>query len=576
MMGGIWLVSCPGSELSWVRDEIFARDGEARLLRCSDAGALAGVAGALLEGEGPVSAALSAPGAGADRCEAAIAGLAGGGAVQDILVFMEQVEPGLIARCFLAGATEVITAGDADAFPEPTDTTCMGREAYDGFGGRAPADDEAPWWGERELQGTEKGGMGLHLPGARMEDSGGPLEEAGGEIDLDEPQGAAAWSGGTLREETCAAAGGTSAAADAGCAEGGCTGPDEPEAPPAEPAGTVFAEEPAPEDSAPGGSSRSASPDGDGVKPPAPAPQVADVAAAVGGEQASATEADERPSRAPLVAVISGRGGCGKTTLVASMAACAARSGLCAAVLDLDLMYGNLHSVLGVASFKGIEGLTVHADGGSIAEQDIEGTAMRIGPGLTLWGPCEQPERAELMTEPVGQLIESLRSLADVIFVDTSVSWGDTVAMAVGSCDRCLVVGGAGTSMVASTRRAVALAQRMGVPATRMTCVFNRLGAKGSGEDEALQFEIGVSLRSRTRIPDGGEEVEGMLSFGHVDSLVAGPSAFAKSIRSLTSEMLRELGCPVNEWLLEDGRRQGASGQRPRIRLPWRKEDDER
>lgn len=306
---------------------------------------------------------------------------------------------------------------------------------------------------------------------------------------------------------------------------------------------------------------------------PAPAEAPTEAAAspvpaqAPAGASAPAAVAQTGP-RAPVVTVISGRGGCGKTTLVAAMAACAARGGLRAAVLDLDLMFGNLHTVLGVPTLKGFELVGAHATEEGLAEEDIEGSAMRIGPGLTLWGPCEEAERAELVAASAEQLVEELRGLADVIFIDTSVMWGDAVAMAVEVCDRCVVVGGAGEQAIASTKRVIGLAGRLGVPATRMTCVFNRLGARGSGEEQALQFEMGVSLRSRVRIPDGGDEVAGMASFGHVDSLMAGSSAFAKSVRSFTCEMLRELGCPINGWLLEaDAAR--PEGQR-RIRLPWR------
>ena len=65
--------------------------------------------------------------------------------------------------------------------------------------------------------------------------------------------------------------------------------------------------------------------------------------------------------RAPLVTVVSGRGGVGKTTLVAALAASSARAGLRAAVLDLDLMFGDLPAVLGAETRKGLEGLVAHA-----------------------------------------------------------------------------------------------------------------------------------------------------------------------------------------------------------------------
>ena len=286
-------------------------------------------------------------------------------------------------------------------------------------------------------------------------------------------------------------------------------------------------------------------------------------------------EEEENAHQAHLLAVVGGRGGCGRTTIATAMAVCAARAGLRVAVLDLDLMFGDVADMLGLDGSVGIEGLSVHAEEGSIVEQDIEATAMRVGPGLTLWGPCSLPEHAELMGAPVEQLVGRLRALADLIVVDTASSWSDAAAMAVAACDRCLVVGSSGPFQVRSAKRVIELACRLGVPKTRMTGVFNRIGAKGCGEDQALHFEIGVALRSRARIAYGGEELAGMASFGHLDRLMAGSGAFARSIRSFSGRLLQELGCPIDRRLLE-GERRGDADERPRIRLPWVSREEER
>lgn len=521
MMGSIWLMNCPGGGLPKVREEIFARDPGACLLRCGDTGELPGLARSL-SGDS-VAAALQFDRAQTGACASTIGALADAG-VRDILVFIEQADPGAIACCFHAGATEVITAGAAESAAVSVfgSETCMGRETRAGRWEDAPADDDSSSLTEfeRELERRERD---------RAEGVGAPVAVARDAAPGDRPSN---------------------------------FGPDlgpEPE-PTVETAGQ-------PSDSAADSGSGASATDGTSAAPsPASRVSVASVSVPAPAESVSGPSA----ARAPLVTAISGRGGCGKTTLVASMAACAARAGLRAAVLDLDLMFGNLHDMLGVTSFKGFESVSEHAEGDRITESDIEGSAMLIGPGLTLWGPCREAERAELMTSSAEQLIDVLRGIADVIFVDTSVAWGDTAAMAVGACDRCLVVGSAGASAVSSTKRVIGLAQRMGVPTTRMTCVFNRVGARGCGEEQALEFEMGISLRSRARIPDGGDEVASMISFGHVDSLVAGSSAFAKSVRSLTGDMLRELGCPVNSWLLEGDRARGASAARTKFRVPWK------
>lgn len=282
---------------------------------------------------------------------------------------------------------------------------------------------------------------------------------------------------------------------------------------------------------------------------------------------------DREGPRAPVVAVASGQGGAGKTTLVAAMAACAARAGLRAAVIDVDLMFGDLPSVLGVDAFRGLEGVDAHAMDGELVEGDIESCAMRVGPGLTLWGPLIEPERAELYGAPVERLITVLRKVADVIFIDTSTYWGDAVAAAVALCDRCLIVGSAGANAGASATRVVGLATRLGVPATRMTSVFNRLGSPGCAEEDALRFEMGASLASRARISFGGQEVSGLIGFGRLDSLMAGGGPFSRDVRDLTARILTELGCSFDCRLM--GPAPDDRGQRPRLRLPWRRKAGE-
>lgn len=270
---------------------------------------------------------------------------------------------------------------------------------------------------------------------------------------------------------------------------------------------------------------------------------------------------------APLVAVISGRGGVGKSTLVASLACCSAHMGLRAAVIDADLMFGNQFELLGVDSPIGLGALLDEGASGSL-EAAAEATAMKVAPGLTLWGPLETPEMAEVMAAPVDGLVRVLREAADVIFVDTSTFWGDCVASLVSSCDRCLIVGAPGASAVSSSVKAMGLASRVGVPGTRMTGVLNRFGGEGAGEEQAMRYEMGVALRSRVRIADGGDEVRGMVAFGHLDSLLLGPSAFAASVRSFTRNLLRELGCSVEA---DEAEVRRSMESRPRIRLPWKK-----
>lgn len=271
---------------------------------------------------------------------------------------------------------------------------------------------------------------------------------------------------------------------------------------------------------------------------------------------------------APIITALSGRGGCGATTIIACMAYLAADQGLRTAVVDLDLMVGNLYDVMGVEHLSDLGQLLAAAQTGRLDEDDLMRTAMRVGPNMTLWGPLALPEQAESMGPAVELLLGTLRGEADVVLVDTATSWSDAVAAAVAMSDRCLMIGSSAPSTVTSLTRIMELAARIGVPRTRMTSVFNRLGAPGCGEDDAMRFEVSVALGSRARVADGGNDVRELMSFGNTAALLDRPGPFSASLKALTRDVLLELGCSVGEMSASE-----PADPHARLRLPWHKVD---
>lgn len=69
----------------------------------------------------------------------------------------------------------------------------------------------------------------------------------------------------------------------------------------------------------------------------------------------------------------------GKTTLTAAMAFAAASMGLRAAVLDLDLMFGNMYDMVGVDEPNDLASLAVEDPDFKGIEAGAEATAMRCG-----------------------------------------------------------------------------------------------------------------------------------------------------------------------------------------------------
>lgn len=543
-MKAIWLACCACGDYGLLQQEVEGRDAGAQVLRVGDLDGLVSMARAFPSRRG--AAIIAASLFDTKDVREAVARLTAEGRVSRVVVLIEALDPSDIEGLFRAGATEVIAAHSICGSGH------VGEGAVDSDWGVSP---------EPDVFVDREPGAPRATRGPRVDDYGkaeaehvrrppGPL--ACGDVGASVPYGE------DLLAVDMGYVHGVSLADGLDEVEGLVAG-DGPHV-------DVTAESPVPplpfeQPAVPAWTQHLGAAGETGTLPPtssAPAP-LADTAST--------------SHRAPVICAVSGSGGCGKSTIVATMAHAASLLGLRAAVLDLDLMFGNLYDLLGADAPHDMATLIEPSVAGALAEPDVVAASMRVAPGVTLWGPVAAPERAELMARPVELLLDILRRESDVVLIDTSVFWGDAVAAAVAACDRCLVVGDAAVSSATSAARVIELASRVGVPRTRMSAVFNRFGARGADEDVAMRFEIACALSSKIRIADGGQDLAALMAFGRADEAVGQTSAFATSVREATREMLVELGCAVGPWsdMVAD---HATRTERPRIRLPWSREGD--
>lgn len=543
-MKAIWLACCACGDYGLLQQEVEGRDAGAQVLRVGDLDGLVSMARAFPSRRG--AAIIAASLFDTKDVRETVARLTAEGRVSRVVVLIEALDPSDIEGLFRAGATEVIAAHSICGSGH------VGEGAVDSDWGVSP---------EPDVFVDREPGAPRATRGPRVDDYGkaeaehvrrppGPL--ACGDVGASVPYGE------DLLAVDMGYVHGVSLADGLDEVEGLVAG-DGPHV-------DVTEESPVPplpfeQPAVPAWTQHLGAAGETGTLPPtssAPAP-LADTAST--------------SHRAPVICAVSGSGGCGKSTIVATMAHAASLLGLRAAVLDLDLMFGNLYDLLGADAPHDMATLIEPSVAGALAEQDVVAASMRVAPGVTLWGPVAAPERAELMARPVELLLDILRRESDVVLIDTSVFWGDAVAAAVAACDRCLVVGDAAVSSATSAARVIELASRVGVPRTRMSAVFNRFGARGADEDVAMRFEIACALSSKIRIADGGQDLAALMAFGRADEAVGQTSAFATSVREATREMLVELGCAVGPWsdMVAD---RATRTERPRIRLPWSREGD--
>ena len=555
-MKAIWLACCACGDYGLLQREVESRDAGAQVLRVGDLDGLVAMTRAFpsRRGAAMIAAARFAP---AD-VRTTVARLTAEGRVGRVVVLIEALDPSDIEGLFRAGATEVIAAhsvcGSGQAGEGAADPDRLVPIEPDAFVDREPGTPRATGGPRVDDCGRAEAEHGRRPRDPLTYDDVGVSAPYGDDslaTDMGYVHGVNLADG--LDEVEDFAAGASSLDGPAPVrAPPACPVPIEQSAPTGQPAMPAWAQQ-----VAAAGETGMLSP-----MPATPASAVSDDA--VGSSH-----------RAPVICAVSGSGGCGKSTIIAVMAHAASLLGLRAAVLDLDLMFGNLYDLMGAESPRDMAALIEPSAAGSLAEPDVVAASMRVAPGVTLWGPVAAPEKAELMARPVELMLDILRRESDVVFVDTSVFWGDAVAAAVAASDRCLVVGDAAVSSATSAARVIELASRVGVPRTRMSAVFNRFGARGADEDVAMRFEIACSLSSKIRIADGGQDLASLMAFGRADEAIGQTSAFATSVREATREMLVELGCAVGPWsdVVND---RATRSERPRIRLPWSREGDPR
>lgn len=549
-MKAIWLACCACGDYGLLQQEVEGRDAGAQVLRVGDLDGLVSMARAFPSRRG--AAIIAASLFDTEDVRKTVARLTAEGRVSRVVVLIETLDPSDIEGLFRAGATEVIAAhslcGNGRAGEGTVDSDRRRTIEPDAFVDREPGAPRAARGPRVDEYGKAEAEHGRRpRDPLAYDDAGGPVPY--GDDALAEDMGYV--HGVNLADELDEVEG--FAGAGEPCAAASLA--SEPQ--PRQPAMPAWARH-----VTAAGETGMLSP---ASVSPVPAPSA----------PALSADASIPSRRAPVVCAVSGSGGCGKSTIVATMAHAASLLGLRAAVLDLDLMFGNLYDLLGVDAPHDMATLIEPSAAGALAESDIVAASMRVAPGVTLWGPVAAPEKAELMARPVELLLDVLRRESDVVFVDTSVFWGDAVAAAVAASDRCLVVGDAAVSSATSASRVIELASRVGVPRTRMSAVFNRFGARGADEDVAMRFEIACALSSKIRIADGGQDLAALMAFGRADEAVGQTSAFATSVREATREMLVELGCAVGPWsdMVAD---RAIRTERPRIRLPWSREGDAR
>lgn len=146
---------------------------------------------------------------------------------------------------------------------------------------------------------------------------------------------------------------------------------------------------------------------------------------------------DTKPGRAHRIAVVSGKGGVGKTVITANLAARLATSGRRVLVVDADLGLANLDILLDVEpEFTLLDALH--------GRQPPEKIPMHTSKGFDLLpagsGLPEGTMLTHVLSEGMASVLESIEDRYDVILFDAGAGVGDVVLFFASLADEILLV----------------------------------------------------------------------------------------------------------------------------------------
>ena len=174
---------------------------------------------------------------------------------------------------------------------------------------------------------------------------------------------------------------------------------------------------------------------------------------------------------ATVIAVTSGKGGTGKTSLVGAVGSCLAALGHPVLCIDMDVGLRNLDLTLGLSD-RALMDFTDVVEGRCSLEKavvehpEIQGLFLLTAP-FSL--PLNVPEEA------MRELLRQARERYDYIFLDAPAGLGQGFQLAVCGCDRAIVVSTTDASALRDAQRTVTvLSQRV----DQIHLVVNRVQPK--------------------------------------------------------------------------------------------------
>lgn len=233
--------------------------------------------------------------------------------------------------------------------------------------------------------------------------------------------------------------------------------------------------------------------------------------------------------RAPLIAVVGGSGGVGRSTVAVLCAALAAEQGMDVGLVEGDLQFGDLGFWFGLDDALPNLG------------EPRSCVPVECPPGFSLYKAPLFPEVAEEVEDELAGQLEAMRAGRELLIADTGGMWSGYTASLLLQCDLYFMLVDQRPSSVASALKACELCHRLKVPRTRMVVVYNRWSSKAP----LSAREVGKALDAThvCCLQDAREPLDELMRCGGIECLLQSDNPAVNGARELLRQALPRVGC---------------------------------
>jgi pilus assembly protein CpaE len=179
-------------------------------------------------------------------------------------------------------------------------------------------------------------------------------------------------------------------------------------------------------------------------------------------DRITALDSNERATwSSKILTVYGAKGGLGKTTIATNLALMMAKQKKKVCLIDLDLLFGDVHVFLDIDPKETISDLMLEHSSTSI---DAVRAFMTVHPsGIHILCAPKTPEYAETVSgDRIQSLLALLRSYYDYIIIDTGVNFSDPTLAALEASTTILFLTGLDVSILKNSKLAMSILESLG------------------------------------------------------------------------------------------------------------------